>query len=247
MTLGHSRGFVLSRRERGEADLVLELILEDGSFQRAIAPWGARSSRRYAAGLSAFTLYRFTFGRARGAGFVRVDEAAVDRAWPTLLADLRRTAAAGVLCAITRESVREEAPAIGMFERLAQGFAALADADAARAGAVMVWFTMAALAASGEAIVLDSCVRCGKSAPDGASVQLAPMAGGIVCAACGGGPVSLHAADRRALRRVSSGELDVFVPAMLGWVLAMSDWRLGRAADVLRGAVGYWKVPTVGT
>ncbi len=222
---------------------MLELVLEDGSFQRAIAPSGAKSSRRYAGGLSAFTLYRFTFGRARGAGFVRVDEAVVDRAWPTLLADLRRTAAAGVLCAVARESLGEGAKDPAMFQRLAQAFAALAEADAPRAGAVMVWFTMEAMAGSGQAIVLDSCVRCGKAAPDGASVQLAPTAGGIVCAACGGGPVSLRAAERRALRRVSGGDLDAFAPAMLGWVLAMSEWRMGRAADVLRGAVGYWKEP----
>ena len=244
MTLAPARGFVLWRRERGEADLVLELLLDDGSFHRAIAPSGVRSSRRYAGGLSAFTLYRFTFGRARGAGFVRIDEAVVERAWPALLTDLRRTAAAGVVCAIARDLVRDGAVDEALFARVASAMEALSNADIVTAGGVLVWFGMASMARSGEGIVLDTCVRCGRSAPDGASVQLSPRAGGVVCAACGGGVTTLRAAERRAWRRVAGGDVSAFDPAMLQWLLGMLEERLPRASEVLRGAVGYWEPRT---
>ena len=241
MNLSPARGFVLSRRERGEADLVLELLLEDGSFRRAIAPSGVRSTRRYAGGLSPFTLYRFAFGRAKGAGFVRVDEAVVVRAWPSLLGDLRRTAAAGAITALAREHVEEGAGDEGAFDRLFHAFETLTDADARASGGVLTAFALASLAAAGEPLVSNACVRCGRNAPDEASVTLSARAGGVVCAACGGGPTLVRAGERRALARVRDGDASAFDPRQLDWVADVIEAKGWRAGGVLRKASAYWR------
>jgi DNA repair protein RecO (recombination protein O) len=238
--LSPARGFVLSRRERGEADLVLELLLDDGSFRRAVAPSGARSSKRFAGGLSPFTLYRFTFGRAKGAGFVRVDEAVVADAWPGILGDLRRTAAAGVVCALARELVGEGTSDESVFTRVNRAFDALATADARAAGGVMVAFAMGMLEAAGEPVMLDACARCGRAAPENASVTISPRSGGVVCAACGGGPTLVKAAARRAWRAVGAGDAAQFESQQLTWMLELIDAKQWRAADVMRGATGYF-------
>jgi len=238
----HGRGFVLARRERGESDLFVELLLDDGSLCRAVAKSAARSSRRFTGGLSPFTLYRFVFGRSASTVSARLEEASVERALPGLLTDLRRTAAAGAASVIARDIGGDVAQDPLLFDRYAALLDELEQADAASAGAGLVRFAVEGFADAGHPIVLDACVRCGREAPDNALVQMSPDAGGVVCGACGGGPYTLRAADRRGLRAVLAGDDAAFAPSMLQWLAQFIEPHAHRGAEAVGNAAAHWNV-----
>lgn len=215
-----ARGFVLDRRVFREHDLRAELLLDDGDRVEVLAPSGQRSRQRFAGGLMPLALYRF--GMTPSAKGLRLDEARVERAWPSLLADLTRQTAVLAGSAAVREV---GAPGDGTFflllGELHENVAA--DVDAATAPARLLRFVVEVLEHAGHAPVLDRCVRCGAPAPDAALTTLDPAAGGVVCRACGGGPYRLLAADRAALRAVIAGELGRYTPGLtrvLGRVLS---------------------------
>jgi DNA repair protein RecO (recombination protein O) len=242
-TTSHGRGFVLARRERGESDLSLDVLLDDGRVLRAVARGGARSSRRFSAGLAPFTRYRFVFGRSLAhAATLRLDEASVDQPYPGILADLRRTAAAGAASVVARELGGEVTLDAALYELYDALIAALDSTDAAGAGAGLLRFVHAAFEHAGHPMVLDACVRCGRAAPDNALVRLSPVAGGVVCAACGGGPIALPARDRRALRAVLAGSSEAFERAMLAPLARMIEPHAHRGAAAITGAMPHWAV-----
>jgi DNA repair protein RecO (recombination protein O) len=234
-------GFVVSRRERGETDLLLELLLEDGSVTRAIAKGAARSVKRFAGGLSPFTRYRFLFGAGRDGQLARIDEAVVERAHPGLLSDLRRTAAAGGASAVVRGLAADAGGEAALFELYAETLEALDHADGAQAGTALARFAVAALVRAGHPVVLDRCVRCGREAPDNARVTVSPVAGGVVCGRCGSGPLALSSVERRRLRATLAGDASAFGPEVLTWVASLVRAHAERAADVLDAAIAHWR------
>ncbi|MFO0658449.1 MAG: DNA repair protein RecO [Polyangiaceae bacterium] len=62
------------------------------------------------------------------------------------------------------------------------------------------------LDALGYALDLERCVRCGKPCESGRAAYLDPEAGGLVCRACGGGPVQLEGSARSAMLRIVAGD-----------------------------------------
>lgn len=62
------------------------------------------------------------------------------------------------------------------------------------------------LDALGYTLDLERCVRCGKSCEPNRAAFLDPEAGGLVCRACGGGPVQIEGSARAAMLRVVAGD-----------------------------------------
>jgi DNA repair protein RecO (recombination protein O) len=241
VTDSHGRGFVVARREQGETDLFLELLLDDGRLARAVAKGGARSSRRFSAGLSPFTLYRFAFGRSPSRSSERLDEASVERAYPGVLADLRRAAAAGAASVLARDVGGELAFDPRLFELYATLLDALEPADARQAGAALVRFAFGVCEHAGHPPVLDACSRCGREAPERALVHVNPAAGGVVCGACGGGPFTLRASDRRALHSVLGGDEAGFTRGMFHQVAWLVGSHAPRGAEAIANVAGHWR------
>lgn len=217
---GVASAFVLGRKERGERDLFLELLLEEGFVVPAVAPSALGSSRRFAGGLGAFQKYRVRFDtRRRRAGATRyLAEATVERAWLGVLSALHRTTAAGLAASLLREAgtIGEADPwPYTEYESLLNSVDA---ATPSRSGAVLLRFALAWCEHAGHPVVLDSCVRCGREAPAHSSVRLEPAEGGVLCSQCGQGSLLLRALDRAALLGVMAGEDEPFKPGMLPWL-----------------------------
>jgi DNA repair protein RecO (recombination protein O) len=235
------RAWVLARRARGEADLSVALLLEDGSVRWTTARAGAKSSRRFGAGLSPFTRYRVRFQRGGiGGRAERLDEATVDRAFAGLHTDLRRLGAAGMLSAYARDLGGELAEDDALFVAYDAGIARIEHAGPHLSGAVVVGFVVEAFARAGHEVVRDRCARCGREVPAGRSVTFAVEAGGVRCAACGGGPFVLRAAERAALEAVIAGGDDAFAPWMLRWIAYVSGEHAARGRECVLASVAYW-------
>jgi len=252
-TSGPREGFIVARSEHGETDLVVSILLEDGSVRRAMAKGARKSTRRFAAGLSAFVRYRVVFGRPparQGANaFPRLDEATVVRAYAGVLDDLRRTSAAGFASVLSSDLAREVSHDAGLFALFVEHMGRIEHADGVACGGATVRFALRALEHAGFPIALDACVRCGKPAPDNALVHVRAAEGGIVCAKCSGtsgggarsGEATLRAADRRALRRVQTDGADAaFEPWMLTWLVPIVGAHAPHAAANLTQCARHW-------
>ncbi|MBL8684383.1 MAG: DNA repair protein RecO [Myxococcales bacterium] len=236
------RAYVLARRERGESDLSVALLLDDGSVRWTTARAAARSTRRFGASLSAFTRYRVRFARSGAGGRnERIDEATVDRAFAGVLTDLRRMGAAGVLSAVARELGGEVADDDGLFVLYDSALERLDDGDASVAGREIVAFVVATFSHAGHEIVRERCVRCGREAALERSVTFSSEASGVLCARCGGGPFVVRSAERAALEAVIDGDASAFAPWMLRWTAYMAEPNARRGAECITSAVAYWK------
>ena len=240
-------GYVLARRPQGEREHFVDLLLEDGSLREGVSRGGTSASARMVGSLQPFVRYRFVFGRTGRGGVRRILEASAERAHAGLLATLHRSAAAGVAGAFAREVGVGYSEDRGPYERYAGLLAALEGADAASAGGLLVRFVFEAYEVAGHPLVLDACVRCGKTAPENALVRVSSGEGGTVCGACGHGALALSSAGRRALRRVCAGEDAAFVAAMLPWLARALGAQTPRGARVLRSAAAHWGVAAVAT
>jgi DNA repair protein RecO (recombination protein O) len=74
----------------------------------------------------------------------------------------------------------------------------------------------------GYGLEFQGCVRCGKPCPEGAPARFDAGRGGLICTACGGGPLVLRPELRRALLRAEEGDSsalpEVEAEAVLGWI-----------------------------
>lgn len=233
--------YVIARRERGEADLSVALLLEDGSVRWTTARSGAKSTRRFGAGLSAFTRYRVHFSRSGAGGrSERIDEALVDRAFVGIHSDLRRMAAAGVLSAVARDVGGEVALDDGLYLAYDEALDRLERADAQGAGAEVIRFFLVCFEHAGHGVVRDRCVRCEREAPWERSVTYRADAGGVLCSRCGGGPFVVRSAERQALEALLRGEDGVFAPWMLRWIAYMGAPHAKLGVECVESAVRYW-------
>lgn len=239
MTEHSARAFVLDRRPHREHDLRVTLLTEHGARVDAVALGGQRSKQRFMGALTPLALYRVRYTTTARA--TRLDEAVVERVWPSLARSLRAQTAAlaatGIARALAEPTPHDAAPFLLLGELYT---AAAADDDRDALAARLVRYAFEALDHTGHAIALDRCVRCDTPAPDEARVTLDPHAGGVVCRNCGGGPYAMSAADRADLRAVRGGAIERGRAEMLRWTIALIEGVSVDAAGSLAGIVDHF-------
>lgn len=239
MTELSARAFVLDRRPHREHDLRVTLLTEHGARVDAVALGGQRSKQRFMGALTPLALYRVRYTATPKA--TRLDEAVVDRVWPSLARSLRAQTAALAATGIAR-ALAEPVPHDGaLFLLLGELYTAAAEDDGRDAlAARLVRYAFEALDHTGHAVALDRCVRCDTPAPDNARVTLDPHAGGVVCRSCGGGPYAMSAADRADLRAVRAGSIERGRAEMLRWAARIIEGVSVDAAGSLAGVVDHF-------
>lgn len=194
-----TRAVVLRSVDFGESDRILTLLTDRHGRISAIARGARKSAKRFGGALEPFAILEATV--ALGSGDVgRLAEARVLRAFPRLLAslDAMREAGHGL------ELVRKVAPQREGEPRLVDAVEALfeeldppggGDSGPAWQGAA-ARCVLRVLAIVGLAPRLDACVGCGLSPEPRQAALFDPVRGGIVCRACGGGPLRLSGRAR---------------------------------------------------
>ncbi len=205
-----SRAVLLRSVDFGESDRVLTFVTERHGRVSVIARGARRSQRRFLGALEPFAIVEASI--ALGAGELgRLAEARVLRAFPSLISDLDAMREAGRALELVRALVPEREPEPGLLDELEALFAAL-DASRGRASAVAAYvrFGLRTLAIVGLAPRVDGCVGCDRRPSAEQPALFDVERGGIVCRACGGGPVLLSAASRAVASRVleQGGQVD---------------------------------------
>ena len=106
MSEHRARCFVLARVASRENDLRVAILTEHGARLDLLAHGAQRSGRRFPGGLMPLALYDASWTESRRG--LRLDDAQMVRAWPALLADLRRNTAAAVGSCVANEVAEGE-------------------------------------------------------------------------------------------------------------------------------------------
>jgi DNA repair protein RecO (recombination protein O) len=196
---------VLRAVDFGEADRILTLLTERWGRIAVMARGARRSQRRFAGALEPFAILEATI--ALGTGDVaRLSEARLLRAFPRLLGSLVAMREAGRALELVRRVApqREGEPRLlAVVERLFEELDG-ATPEVREAGGAQARAAVRALVVVGLAPRLDVCVGCGRAPEPHQAALFDPVRGGIVCRACGGGPLRLSARARRWMSAAST-------------------------------------------
>jgi DNA repair protein RecO (recombination protein O) len=225
---------VLRRIDYGEADRVVTLLTEEHGKIASLARGARRSKQRFGAALEPFAVVRAQLSVGQSS-LATLREASPVRSFPSLLARLPAIRAAGEAIEKTRDLLPDRHPDarvfathVGLLEALDAG---------GEPDDLALAFELRILALLGHPPRLDACARCGKRRGDRTGMFAASQ-GGLVCRACGGGPLLLSARALDAMQRaIGAGWADVRFEGTLGEVreavLSFVDWQLrtGRGQD----------------
>ncbi len=179
---GTHRAIVLKVRDYGEGHRLVDLFTEESGLERAFAPSGRRSQRRFAGAFDPMTLLSATVERPPGRGLVRLKEARVLNGWPGIRSSLEGIARGAYLVDLARALLREAKPEPEIFALLVAGLQRL------ESGCFRAWHRLAyelgLLAAFGALPVFDACVRCQRRST-GEQARFSPALGGLLCPRCG--------------------------------------------------------------
>ncbi len=174
-----SKAIVLNRTRLSEKDLILTLLLEDGSQGRAVAKGARRPGGRLAARVELFSETDFLF--ARGRSLDVVSEAVLLDAHAKLRGNYDRVAAASAIAQIAYHTSFEDAPDPYLWPICSRALLACEEAEAqAMLDLVVAAYTMKVLAHEGWYPELNACCMCA----DKALSYVSPRAGGALCSSC---------------------------------------------------------------
>jgi DNA repair protein RecO (recombination protein O) len=195
----------------GEADVMTTLLTEQRGIISAVARGARRSLHRFPA-LEPMHLLRVGLEERSTEDIATLVESSIERARLGLVDSLRQLEAAGLLLRWVRRAVSPNTREPAVWSETNDALDALETAPPGREDVFVASAGLRLLAAVGWGIELERCVRCGKPCDEDASAYMDPAEGGLVCRACGGGPVLLRAVRRRALIAASLGGVDAMAP-----------------------------------
>jgi DNA repair protein RecO (recombination protein O) len=210
----------------GEADAVYTFFFRDLGRASGLARNARRPGRRRAMQVDAMHTLDVTADENAGGGggeLLHVREARIDRARLRLVADLARLEAAGRALRWVRQSTPVRAPEPDVWRSLVELLDRLDDAsDPVGVDERLAGAGLRLVRALGYGLSFGACVRCGRPCDPDRAALLDPALGGLVCRACGGGPVRLSGEQRARVERCLGGDDAALGPgeadAALGWV-----------------------------
>lgn len=192
----------------GESDRIVTLLTESLGRVSALAKGARNSRKRFGASLEPFQMIVASLSPGSGE-LMRLGEARVVRSFPMILGSLDAMQEAGRAL----EAIRNVAPQRHVEPRLLMLTEQLLETlNAGQVEGTFAKTSLRVLEIIGLAPRLDACLVCGRVPAAGQSAMFDPARGGIVCRACGGGPIKLAGAARVWMMQLLSEEGDVAPP-----------------------------------
>jgi DNA repair protein RecO (recombination protein O) len=199
-----TEALLLGRVEYGEADLIVQFFTRTHGRLSAIARGARRNQKRYSGALEPFHTLSIELTEAVQGDLHSLKsssiEVARDRLSRSLVPLTEAGRALGWLKLAAPTSVAEP--------ELWEAISTLLDELAALRTTTVpphltAAFALRLLELLGWGINLHSCVSCGKACPTDRPSWISPERGGLICSACGGGPIKLGPVSRARLLRAT--------------------------------------------
>jgi len=217
------RALVLARVSYGEADLILQVFTDLFGRVSVLARGAKKSQKRFSGALEPMHTLRFLVSEPKHSELLSLRESHLDRPRLHLTQKLENMEAAGHALSWVRKTAPPKTREITIFVALEALLDQLNEADAGPPGTLLIAFGFRLLEGLGFGLDLSRCVSCGKLCPEDQSAWAHPERGGLVCRACGGGPVLLPAEVRRELSSLKAAETQVLSPQAVSLGEALLD------------------------
>lgn len=202
-----THALVLSRVVYGEADLVVHLFTAERGRVAALARGARRSSRRFSGSIEPMHTLDVTLAERAHAELWPLRDTALAQPRTRLTSNLDAMARAGRALSWIRKSAPARSPEPEAFAAITEFLNELDQSpELGSDDACLAAFGVRLLSTFGWALELSRCVGCGTPCPESKPAWINPERGGLVCRACGGGPMLLGPSLRAALVRAASGE-----------------------------------------
>lgn len=205
------RAIVLRKTKLGEADVILDLIADDGRIVRAVAKGLRKPSSKFGGRLEPYSEVQLLLHTGRTLEVVT--EARTLETHAGLREDYDRQAAAAVAADVLDKIALEGETDPRLFGLADATFAALERCEPDRLPALVVGFLVKSMAMHGYRPELDACIAC--AGEPGGSSRFDLAGGGVVCESC--------AADAPAWERLT--------PAARAWLTRLLGSTMAEIAD----------------
>jgi DNA repair protein RecO (recombination protein O) len=175
------RAIVLRKTKLGEADVILDLIVDDGRIVRAVAKGLRKPGSKFGGRLEPYSDVELLLHTGRNLEVV--SEARTVTTHAGLREDYERQAAAAVVADVLDKIALEGQPDPRLFGLADATLSVLETCEVDRLPAVVVGFLVKSMAMHGYRPELESCAACASSCA--ASDVFSPSAGGVLCPTCG--------------------------------------------------------------
>lgn len=197
---------MLSRRDLGEADLIVTLYTEELGKVSTLARGARRSQKRFGGSLEPMHPLFVVLEETDTSDLLRLCDSKIESAHTRLIARLDCIQSAGTALRWVRQSTPTRTPEGDLYANLSDLLARLNDTTVEpSAKTQLAEFGLSLLSTLGWGLDLKGCVRCGTPCPREKSAVVSPLRGGLVCQKCGSGSLPLSAPLRQRLIDSSEG------------------------------------------
>jgi len=204
---------VLQVMDHGDADKIVTCYSQELGKLAAIAKGAKRSKKRFVNKLEPFSLLDLSYEESRTSSLMRLDQAELISAFPTLRREYNRYTAASLLCEQMLQWTREHDADPDLFTLLRWALTCLEQGQPPFATVIL--FEIRMLDLLGYKPNLSGCLRCGQLAPARRPYHFSTSRSGLICKTCnretehGQVPVSLETAKLlHAAQQLDGNKLD---------------------------------------
>lgn len=181
-----SQAVVITIRDIGEGDLLVELFTEEEGRISGVAKAARKSKRRFVNTFDMGHLITVLFYRPRGRGLYLIEDAVLIDDHPNMTGLMKEAAYTSFMLELVSLLTTLDEANRGLFHILST-FIALMDATPRREGSretSLLIYTVRVLKEVGIPPLLTRCVRCGREGPGKGGGLFIPRVGGMVCGGC---------------------------------------------------------------
>lgn len=180
-----ARGIVLRKTKLGENDLILTLMVQDGSQVRAVAKGARKPTSQFAARLELYSVVDVLLACGRSLDIVK--EVRLVQAHTALRQSLEHSACAAPMVELLARVTQDALENSRLFDLTCVALESLVRVEPSMAPAICAAHLLKTLAFIGVRPGLHSCVVCGQKSSQwksGNMVRLSYGEGGILCPTC---------------------------------------------------------------
>lgn len=185
MAVLQTRAVVLQIRDHGDSDKIVTLYTRDKGKLSGIAKGAKRSKKRFVNKLEIFSLLELCYAEARSSSLVRIDEAELVMAFPSLRHDVRRYGAASLACELMLHWTREDDPDEKLFQLFSWALEKIDQGNPIPR--TLIFFQIKMLGLLGFRPQLVNCCVCGVPAQGTLPFCFNPLLNGLLCKKCAPG------------------------------------------------------------
>ncbi len=200
-----SKAFVLSRVAYGEADLIVHLFTDQLGVVAALARGARKNSKKFSGSLEPLHTLKVSLFEKKSSDLFGLVESDIATARLQLLNSLEKMEIASKALFWVRKTMPPQQPDARVFQETQLLLDGLNQIDETDATTRLIYFGLSLLQALGFGIELRACVDCTRNCPPERAAYINPERGGLICRACGGGPILLSPELRQELILASAG------------------------------------------